>query len=57
MAARTYSIAPLKHQDGLGVTQDVVDLLNNNVRLLFFNGIEDMICNHVGNEIAVENFN
>jgi carboxypeptidase D len=47
----------LKHQDGLGVTQDVVDLLNNNVRLLFFNGIEDMICNHVGNEIAVENFN
>jgi carboxypeptidase D len=46
----------LKHQDGLGVTKDVVDLLNNNVRLLFFNGIHDLICNHVGNEIAVENF-
>ncbi|KAL3935697.1 MAG: hypothetical protein SGBAC_008838 [Bacillariaceae sp.] len=46
----------LKHQDGLGVTQDVVDLLNNDVRMMFFNGIEDMICNHVGNEIAVENF-
>lgn len=46
----------LKHQDGLGVTQDVSDLLNSNVRMLFFNGIEDMICNHVGNEIAVENF-
>jgi hypothetical protein len=24
--------------------------------MLFFNGIEDLICNHVGNEIAVENF-
>jgi len=46
----------LKHQDGLGVTKDVVDLLNNDVRMMFFNGIEDMICNHVGNEIAVENF-
>ncbi|CAJ1943297.1 unnamed protein product [Cylindrotheca closterium] len=46
----------LKHQDGLGVTHDVVDLLNNDVRMMFFNGIEDMICNHVGNEIAVENF-
>ena len=46
----------LKHQDGLGVTEDVVDLLNAGVRLLFFNGIHDLICNHVGNEIAVENF-
>ena len=46
----------LKHQDGLGVTKDVVDLLDNGVRMLFFNGIHDLICNHVGNEIAVENF-
>jgi Serine carboxypeptidase len=46
----------LKHNDGLGVVPDVVDLLNNNVRLLFFNGIHDLICNHVGNENAVENF-
>ena len=46
----------LKHQDGKGVTQDVVELLNNNVRMLFFNGVNDLICNHVGNEIAVENF-
>ena len=45
----------LKHQDGLGVTGDVVDLLNNGVRMLFFNGIHDLICNHVGNEIMVEN--
>ena len=46
----------LSHQDGLGVTRDVVELLNNDVRMLFFNGIHDLICNHVGNEIAVENF-
>ncbi len=46
----------LKHQDGLGVTHDVVELLNNGVQLLFFNGVNDLICNHIGNEIAVENF-
>jgi carboxypeptidase D len=45
----------LKHQDGLGVVPDVVDLLNAGIRLLFFNGIHDLICNHVGNENAVEN--
>ena len=46
----------LKHQDGLGVTSDVKDLLNtNSIRMLFFNGIHDLICNHVGNEEAVEN--
>jgi carboxypeptidase D len=46
----------LKHQDGLGVTPDVVDLLNDGVTLLFFNGVNDLICNHIGNEVAVENF-
>lgn len=46
----------LKHQDGLGVTGDVVELLNSGVKLLFFNGVNDLICNHVGNEIAIENF-
>jgi carboxypeptidase D len=44
----------LKHQDGLGVQEDVKSLLNANIRLLFFNGIHDLICNHVGNEIALE---
>ena len=38
------------------MTRDVVDLLNDGIRLLFFNGVNDLICNHVGNEIAVENF-
>ncbi|KAG7359726.1 serine carboxypeptidase [Nitzschia inconspicua] len=46
----------LKHNDGLGVVPDVVDLLNSDIRLLFFNGIHDLICNHAGNENAVENF-
>lgn len=47
----------LSHQDGLGVTQDVVDILEHedNIRLLFFNGMEDLICNHVGNEKLLEN--
>ncbi|GKY91916.1 hypothetical protein MPSEU_000163200 [Mayamaea pseudoterrestris] len=42
----------LAHQDGKGVVPDVVAILehSDNVRLLFFNGMEDLICNHVGNE-------
>mmetsp|Transcript_3487 Transcript_3487/g.5312 ORF Transcript_3487/g.5312 Transcript_3487/m.5312 type:complete len:644 (-) Transcript_3487:1271-3202(-) len=45
----------LAHQDGLGVTDDVAFLLKSGtVRMLFFNGIMDLICNHVGNEITLE---
>ena len=46
----------LEHQDGLGVVDDVVDILNHASRpkMLFFNGIYDLICNHVGNEKALE---
>lgn len=42
----------LAHQDGLGVVDDVIAVLEHpdNIRLLFFNGMEDIICNHVGNE-------
>ena len=42
----------LSHQDGLGVVPDVVDVLDHPSRptLLFFNGMNDLICNHVGNE-------
>ena len=45
----------LEHQDGLGVVDDVVAILQHpsQPRLLFFNGIEDLICNHVGNEEAL----
>jgi carboxypeptidase D len=53
----------LSHQDGLGVVPEVVNILNHpgapstmvvgettKVRLLFFNGVNDLICNHAGNE-------
>jgi carboxypeptidase D len=45
----------LAHQDGLGVVNDVVALLEDNVRLLFFNGMNDLICNHVGTEVMLLN--
>lgn len=51
----------LSHQDGLGVVNEVVKVLDhveeggNKVRLLFFNGVTDLICNHVGNEVLLEN--
>lgn len=47
----------LSHLDGKGVVPDVVAILEHpdNVRLLFFNGMEDLICNHVGNELFLMN--
>ena len=47
----------LSHQDGLGVTSEVVRILHHETkpRLLFFNGVNDMICNHVGNEKLLQN--
>lgn len=52
----------LADQDGLGVVPEVVKILEHEskdqaedkVRLLFFNGMDDLICNHVGNEILLE---
>jgi len=45
----------LLDQDGLGVIDEVVDILDTgNIRLLFFNGMYDIICNHVGNERFLE---
>jgi len=51
--------AALIHQDGLGVTNEIRTILDhkknkNKIRLLFFNGMMDLVCNHVGNEIALE---
>jgi len=42
----------LAGNDGKGVVDDVVEILEHadDVQLLFFNGIHDIICNHVGNE-------
>lgn len=47
----------LSHQDGLGVTDDVIQLLNSDTQILFFNGMLDLICNHVGNEVFLEKLN
>ena len=44
----------LAHQDGLGVMEDVKYLLGKGIRLLFFNGVMDLICNHVGNELMLD---
>lgn len=46
----------LKHQDGKGVVKEVVRILDHESkpRLLFFNGIFDLICNHHGNEKFLE---
>lgn len=43
----------LSGNDGKGVVDDVVDILKHpdQVRLLFFNGIHDIVCNHIGNEL------
>lgn len=42
----------LAGNDGKGVVDDVVAVLKHpdKVQLLFFNGIHDMVCNHVSNE-------
>lgn len=46
----------LSYLDGKGIVPDLVEILEHpdNVELLFFNGIMDMVCNHVGNEKALE---
>lgn len=43
----------LSHQDGLGVTQELVHLLNDQVHVLIYSGQYDIICNHVSTEAAI----
>lgn len=47
----------LAGHDAIGVVPDIVQVLQDpsKPRLLFFNGVEDITCNHVGNEVALEN--
>ena len=42
----------LQHQDGLGVVDELVRILDHESKphMLLFNGMNDLICNHVGNE-------
>jgi carboxypeptidase D len=37
-----------------GVTQEIVELLDAGLNLLFYNGVYDLVCNHVGNEKALD---
>jgi len=41
----------LLHQDGKGARQELTNILNAQIPILFFNGIDDLICNHIGNEV------
>jgi carboxypeptidase D len=45
----------LKHQDALGVVPQVTRLLEGKIRLLFYNGMNDLICNHIGTEKSLMN--
>eukprot|EP00578_Thalassiosira_sp_NH16_P012868 CAMPEP_0181115476 /NCGR_PEP_ID=MMETSP1071-20121207/21451_1 /TAXON_ID=35127 /ORGANISM="Thalassiosira sp., Strain NH16" /LENGTH=649 /DNA_ID=CAMNT_0023199683 /DNA_START=33 /DNA_END=1982 /DNA_ORIENTATION=+ len=42
----------LQHQDGVGVVEELVRVIDHETKphMLIFNGINDLICNHVGNE-------
>ncbi|KAL7455890.1 hypothetical protein ACHAWC_009340 [Mediolabrus comicus] len=42
----------LAHQDGKGVVDELVRILDHESKphMMFFNGVNDLICNHVGNE-------
>lgn len=40
----------LSHQDGKGVTKELVSLLDRDLRVLVFAGQYDLICNHMGVE-------
>jgi carboxypeptidase D len=45
----------LKHQDGMGIVPQLTSLLENNVRMMFYNGMHDLVCNHIGTEKALMN--
>lgn len=40
----------LSHQDGKGVTAELVAVLNRGMRVLLYSGQYDIICNHIGSE-------
>lgn len=40
----------LSHQDGKGVTAELIDVLNRGTRVLLYSGQYDIICNHIGSE-------
>lgn len=47
----------LQYQDGKGVVKEFVRVLEHKTKpkMLIFNGMNDMICNHIGNEKLLDN--
>jgi carboxypeptidase D len=47
----------LAHQDGLGVTEELTRVLDHPSRpkILIYNGMRDIVCNHVGTERTLDN--
>ena len=45
----------LSHQDGKGVTEELVRILDRGVRMLLYSGQFDIICNHLGSEKMLRN--
>lgn len=44
----------LQKHDGDGVVADITDVLEAGVKIMFFNGMNDIICNHLGNEKVLD---
>lgn len=44
----------LSHQDGKSIMKEISQLLNSGMRILFYSGQYDLICNHLGNEKALD---
>jgi len=45
----------LMNQDSLGVVKELVHVLDSDINVLFYNGMRDFACNHVGNEVMLKN--
>jgi carboxypeptidase C (cathepsin A) len=45
----------LSHQDGKGVTKELVEILDSGLRVLVYSGQFDLICHHLGTEKALQN--
>lgn len=45
----------LAHQDGKGVTEELIAILDHGIRVLIFAGQYDLICNHIGLEKTLMN--
>lgn len=44
----------LSHQDGKGISNELVALLNSEVRVMVYSGQYDIVCNHMGSEKVLD---